>query len=73
MGLDYFNETWFIALIIIFFIWEMIWKLIAMWKAGRNNHLAWYILLALINTAGILPIIYIVMNRKKTTVPPPHY
>jgi len=52
--------------IIILIIWEAIWKLIAMWKAGRNNHLAWFICIALINTAGILPIIYILMHRKKS-------
>lgn len=52
--------------IIILIIWEAMWKLIAMWKAGRNNHLAWFICIALINTAGILPIIYILMHRKKS-------
>ena len=52
-------------IIIILAIWEGVWKLIAMWKAGRNNHLAWFICIALINTAGILPIVYILMHRKK--------
>ena len=54
-----------LPIIIILAIWELAWKLTAMWKAGRNNHLGWFIALALINTAGILPIIYIVMNKKK--------
>ena len=54
-----------LPLIIILGIWEGIWKLIAMWKAGRNNHLAWFICIALINTVGILPIVYILMHRKK--------
>lgn len=53
-------------IIIILAIWEGVWKLIAMWKAGRNNHLVWFICIALINTAGILPIVYILMHRKKT-------
>lgn len=52
--------------IIILIIWEAIWKLIAMWKAGRNNHLAWFICITLINTVGILPIIYILMHKKKS-------
>ena len=52
--------------IIILVIWELAWKLIALWKAGRNNHLAWFICIALINSAGILPIIYILMQRKKS-------
>ena len=56
-------------IIIILAIWEGVWKIIAMWKAGRNNHLAWFICIALFNTAGILPIVYILMHRKK---PAPH-
>ena len=57
---------WLIPSLIILFIWETVWKLIAMWKAGRNNHLAWFICIALINTIGILPFIYILMHRKKS-------
>jgi hypothetical protein len=57
--------TWLLPVIIILGIWEAIWKLIAMWKAGRNYHLSWFICIALINTAGILPIIYLVLQKKK--------
>jgi len=57
---------WIKPVIIILIIWELVWKLIALWKAGRNNHLVWFICLAVINTIGILPIIYILINRKKT-------
>lgn len=59
---------WFIPLIIILIIWEAIWKLIAMWKSARNNHLAWFICIALINTIGILPIVYILLNRKNEKI-----
>jgi len=46
-------------------IWEMIWKGIALWKAGRNNQLTWFVFLLILNTAGILPIIYIFFVNKK--------
>lgn len=59
------NIYTFLPLLIILAIWDGIWKLIAMWKAGRNNHLAWFIIIALINSVGILPIIYILIQRKK--------
>ena len=55
---------WLIPTIIIIAIWDAVWKLIAMWKAGRNNHLAWFICIAILNTVGILPIIYILLQRK---------
>jgi hypothetical protein len=46
-------------------IWEAVWKGIALWKAGRNDHLAWFICLFIFNTLGILPIIYIFGFSKK--------
>jgi hypothetical protein len=63
------NLVAFMPLFIALVIWECVWKLIAMWKAGRNNHLAWFICIALINTLGILPIIYLLIQRNKTTIP----
>ena len=59
--------VWLMPIIIILIIWETVWKLIALWKAGRNNHLAWFICIALINTIGILPIVYILIHRDKPT------
>jgi hypothetical protein len=53
--------------LIIFIIWEVVWKLIALWKASRNNHLAWFICIALINTLGVLPIIYILKHKKDSS------
>ena len=45
--------------------WEIVWKSIALWKAARNNQLYWYIALAILNTVGILPIVYILFFQKK--------
>jgi hypothetical protein len=40
------------------------WKIFALLKAAKNNHLAWFVFILLFNTAGILPIIYILMQKK---------
>jgi hypothetical protein len=56
---------WLIPVIAIVAIWDCVWKLIAMWKAARNNHLAWFICIFIFNTIGILPIIYILVNKDK--------
>jgi len=45
-------------------LWDVVWKLTGMWKSGRNNQLAWFIWLAIFNTAGILPIVYLVWCQK---------
>lgn len=56
---------WLLPAILIAAAWEMVWKLIALWRAGRNNHLVWFICIGLTNTIGVLPIIYILMHRRK--------
>jgi methionyl-tRNA synthetase len=51
-------------LIILALIWSLIWKGMALWKAARNSQRNWFIALLLINTLGILDIIYLLMFRK---------
>lgn len=48
--------------------WAVIWKGIALWHAARGRQLAWYLALLIINTVGILEIIYLIFFRKKDTV-----
>lgn len=46
-------------LFILLLAWSIVWKGIALWKAGRNNQQYWFIALLIINTFGILEIIYL--------------
>jgi len=57
---------WLLPLIVILGVWDAVWKIIGMWKAGRNNELVWFICIAIFNTLGILPIIYILMDNNKS-------
>jgi hypothetical protein len=59
----------FIAVVVILAIWDGVWKLIALWKSARNNQLAWFICLAIFNTAGILPILYLWRFQKQAAEP----
>ena len=45
-------------------IWSLIWKAIAMWKSARNTHLVWFIIFLLIQTVGILEILYLFVFSK---------
>ena len=54
-----------LSLLIPLVIWEAVWKGIALWRAGRNEHVAWFICIFIFNTLGILPIIYIFGFSKK--------
>ena len=51
--------------LVLLMIWSLIWKGIALWKAGRNNQLPWFVVMLVLNTAGILEIIYLVWFQKK--------
>jgi len=54
----------FVIVIILLAVWDGVWKLIAMWKSARHDQLAWFICLAIFNTVGILPILYILFFQK---------
>jgi hypothetical protein len=60
----------FIVVVILLVIWDGVWKLIALWKSARHNQLAWFICLAIFNTAGVLPILYILCFQKTEPSPP---
>lgn len=51
--------TGWIVLIVLIGIIELILKGIGLWKAARLGQKGWYIVLLILNTAGILPLIYI--------------
>lgn len=55
----------FMFFVVAIVIWSVIWKGIALWKSARNNHSGWFIVFLLINTMGILEILYIYIFSKK--------
>lgn len=54
-----------LLLVIFIIVWTLIWKGLALWKAGRNSQLAWFIVLLLVDTLGILEILYIFVFQKE--------
>jgi len=45
-------------------IWSLIWKGIALWKAARREDKVWFVVLLILNTLGLLEIIYIFLVAK---------
>ncbi len=60
------GHQWIIPVIIT---WSLIWKGIALWKAARNKSLPWFVAILIINTLGILEIIYVAFFSGKKAVP----
>ena len=58
------------ALIALAALWTILWKGWALWKAARAGSKPWFIALLLINTLGVLEILYIYVFSKSTARPP---
>ncbi len=50
--------------LLVIFIWSLIWKGLALWKSVKKDHKWWFILILVLNTVGILEILYIYLFSK---------
>ena len=62
-GLGLHSLAVFVFLVVI---WTLAWKGWALWLAARRQEKAWFIVLLLLNTAGIVDIIYIFLIAKQS-------
>lgn len=46
-------------------LWSLIWQGIALWYAAQEKKKGWFIALLILNTVGLLPIIYLIWFRQK--------
>ena len=58
-----------IPIFVLLVFWSIFWKGWALWKAARQSHKGWFIALLILNTAGILEILYIFVFGKKDDKP----
>lgn len=59
------NYSTFLGIVLFLFVVDAILKLITLWQSARRKQIAWFIFLALINSLGVLPAIYLIINRNK--------
>lgn len=50
---------------VIFALWSVFWKGLALWHSAKRHQPWWFVILLVINTAGILEIIYLFAIAKK--------
>ena len=55
-----------ITIISLLVVWTFFWKGLALYRAARRGQKGWFIALLLINTIGILDIIYLLLTRHQT-------
>ncbi len=60
-------SPWIVILILVLVAWSLAWKGVALWKSARNDQTAWFVVMLIVNTLGILEIVYIFAFSKKQT------
>jgi uncharacterized membrane protein YdcZ (DUF606 family) len=63
LGAPIFSPLFGFGLVVLI-IWSLFWKGLALWHSARREQPWWFVLLLIVNTAGILEIIYIFFVAK---------
>lgn len=53
------------SLLAILIVWSTVWKALALWRAARNGAKIWFVVLLVVNTVGLLEIVYFFYIYKK--------
>lgn len=53
-----------LLLTFLFLVWSLIWKGFALWRCGRNKQNIWFIVILVVNSLGILEILYLLFFQK---------
>jgi methionyl-tRNA synthetase len=52
------EHPWIIVVVVL---WTLPWKAAALWRAARRGHIGWFLTIVILNTLGILDILYILV------------
>lgn len=55
------SNPWLVPLL----VWSLVWKGFALWRAAKNKSKPWFIAILILNTFGILDILYLFVFGKK--------
>jgi len=47
------------SIIALITLWSLIWKAFALWKTARRGDWVWFLVFLVVNTAGILELLYL--------------
>ena len=64
LGMGWFHPLGSILLGLLA-LWTFIWKGMALWETARNGKKVWFVVFLLVNTLGILEILYLHVFSKK--------
>ncbi|HKV44260.1 MAG TPA: DUF5652 family protein [bacterium] len=50
-------------------VWTLVWKGLALWRAARAGQTGWFVVLLLVNTLGLLEIVYLLFVAERAAPP----
>ena len=53
-----------LVLVMVLSVWTLVWKGFALWKSSKKNSIPWFVIILVVNTIGILEILYIFVFSK---------
>lgn len=56
---------WMLFGLLALIAWEVAWKGMALWFSAKNQQKGWFVTLFILNTLGLLPIIYLIWFRPR--------
>lgn len=59
------DHPFLLTAILVLAIFDLILKLIALWKAAKRNQKTWFVSLGIVNSFGIFPLVYLFLHRHK--------
>ena len=59
----WFAQNWWLFAVVT--LWSIAWKGLALWRAAERRQKGWFVALLIINTVGILEIIYLYVVARK--------
>jgi len=62
------GHLWVVVLILL---WTLPWKAAALWRSARRAQLGWFLVMTVVNTLGILEILYIFFFSQEKVTPQP--
>ena len=51
--------------VLVLIVWDMFWRGLALWKAARRGDTWWFLAILVLNTLGILPLLYWFLAKDK--------
>lgn len=68
-SMHYYNGAGFVmggaAILLVLILWSLFWKGLALWHASKRDEKWWFVILLVVNTVGVLEIIYLFAVAKK--------